>query len=162
MSNKIIYRHWQPGDDDAILELLLPAEQVNEGMYRNKFENSHIEAEGIEAEGIRLALVNERVVGHVWGEPWSFFIEGKVQRFVTVGAVFVAPDMRQQGIATHLMHELHSHFKRKGIVGVFLIQMKKQLFGCIRKLATRNLRKSSKPNFHRIRIHRNSNGQKRT
>ena len=120
MSDKIIYRHWQPGDDDAILELLLPAEQVNEGMYRNKFENSHIEAEGIEAEGIRLALVNERVVGHVWGEPWSFFIEGKLQRFVTVGAVFVAPDMRQQGIATHLMQELHEYFQKKGYRGSIL------------------------------------------
>ena len=27
MRDRIIYRHWRPGDDDAILELLLPAEQ---------------------------------------------------------------------------------------------------------------------------------------
>ena len=115
MSDKIIYRYWQPGDDDAILELLLPAEQVHEDSYRDKFENSHIEA-----ERIRLALVNERVVGHVWGEPWSFFIEGKLQRFVTVGAVFVAPDMRRQGIATHLMQELHEYFQKKGYRGSIL------------------------------------------
>ena len=66
MNNKIIYRHWQPGDDDAVLELLLPAEQVDENIYRNK---------DIEAEGIRLALINERVVGHVWGEPCSFLLK---------------------------------------------------------------------------------------
>ncbi len=111
MRQKIIYRHWQPGDDDAILELLLPAEQVDENIYRNK---------DIEAEGIRLALINERVVGHVWGEPCSFFIEDKCQRFVSVGAVFVAQDMRRQGIAARLMQDLHTHFQRKGYRGSIL------------------------------------------
>ena len=43
MSDKIIYRHWQPGNDDAVLELLLPAGQVSENIYRNKFENSDLE-----------------------------------------------------------------------------------------------------------------------
>ncbi|MDD9975474.1 MAG: GNAT family N-acetyltransferase [Candidatus Poribacteria bacterium] len=111
MRQKIIYRHWQPGDDDAILELLLPAEQVDENIYRNK---------DIEAEGIRLALINGRVVGHVWGEPCSFFIEDKCQRFVSVGAVFVAQDMRRQGIAARLMQDLHTHFQRKGYRGSIL------------------------------------------
>ena len=115
MRGKIVYRHWQPGDDDAILELLLPAEQVDENIYRNKFEGPDIEA-----EEIRLALVNERVVGHVWGEPCSFFIEDKCQRFVTVGAVFVAQDMRRQGVATRLMQELHAHFQTKGYRGSIL------------------------------------------
>lgn len=115
MHDKIIYRHWQPGDDNAVLELLVPAEQVDENIYRNKFEGPDLEA-----EGIRLALVNERVVGHVWGEPCSFFIEEKCQRFVTVGAVCVAPDMRRQGIATRLMQELHAHFQRKGYRGSIL------------------------------------------
>ena len=115
MRHKIIYRHWQPGDDDAILELLLPAEQVDENMYRNKFEGSDFEA-----EGIRLALVNERVIGHVWGDPCSFFIQDKCQRFVTVGAVFVAQDMRRQGIAARLMQDLHAHFQRKGYRGSIL------------------------------------------
>ncbi len=90
MRNTITYRHWQPGDDDAVLKLLVPAEQVNEDIYRNKFESSHIEA-----EGIRLAFLNERVVGHVWGEPCLFYVEDKFQRFITVGAVYVAPDMRR-------------------------------------------------------------------
>ena len=115
MRHKIIYRHWQPGDDDAVLELLLPAEQVDENMYRNKFDGSDVEA-----EGIRLALVDERVVGPVWGEPCSFFIEDKCQRFVSVGAVFVAQDMRCQGVATRLMQELHAHFQTKGYRGSIL------------------------------------------
>ena len=37
MSHKIIYRHWQPGDDDAILELLMSMfKQVREDRYRRK------------------------------------------------------------------------------------------------------------------------------
>ncbi len=115
MRNSIIYRHWQPSDDDAILELLLPAEQVDENIYRNKFESSHIEA-----EGIRLALLNKRVVGHVWGEPCSFYIEDKFQRFIIVGAVYVDTDMRRQGIATRLMQELHAHFQKAGYRGGIL------------------------------------------
>ena len=63
MNHRITYRHWQPGDDHSVLELLLSAAQVNEDIYRNKFEGSHLEA-----EGIRLAFVSESVVGHVWGE----------------------------------------------------------------------------------------------
>ena len=117
MRHKIIYRHWQPGDDDAILELLVPGEQVHEDSYRTKFEDWHVE---IDAEAIRLALLNDRVVGHVLGEPTPLCIESKIQIFGWVSHVFVAPDMRQQGIATHLMHELHSHFKRKGYRGSIL------------------------------------------
>ena len=117
MGNTITYRHWQPGDDDAILELLVPAEQVHEDSYRTKFEDWHVD---IDAEAIRLALLNDRVVGHVLGEPTPLCIERKIQIFGWVSHVFVAPDMRQQGIATHLMHELHSHFKRKEYRGSIL------------------------------------------
>ena len=122
MLHKIIYRHWQPGDDDAILELLLPAEQVSENIYRNKFESSHLKPEGIrfKPEGIRLAFFNERVVGHVWGEPCLFYISNKLQRFITVGAVYVDTDMRRQGIAARLMQDLHAHFQRKGYRGSIL------------------------------------------
>ena len=93
----------------------MPAEQIDEGIYRSKFENSRIEA-----EGIRLALVNERVVGHVWGEPCPFYISDKLQRFITVGAVYVDTDMRRQGIAARLMQDLHAHFQRKGYRGSIL------------------------------------------
>lgn len=117
MHHKIIYRHWQSGDDEAVLELLVPAEQVDEDSYRTKFEDWHVD---IEAESIRLALFNDRVVGHVLGEPIPLCIEKKIQIFGRVSHVFVDPDMRQQGIATHLMHELHSHFKRKGYRGSIL------------------------------------------
>lgn len=55
MRSPIIYRHWQPGDDDAVLELLLPGEQVSKDYYQKKFDSSYVDA-----EGIRLALVNER------------------------------------------------------------------------------------------------------
>ena len=117
MRNTITYRHWQPGDDDAVLDLLVPAEQVHEDSYRTKFEDWHVD---IDAEAIRLALLNDRVVGHVLGEPTPLCVERKIQIFGWVSHVFVAPDMRQQGIATHLMHELHSHFKQKGYRGSIL------------------------------------------
>ena len=115
MRNKVNYRHWQPGDDDAVLELLIPAEQIDENIYRNKFESSHIDA-----EGIRLAFLNKRVVGHVWGELYSIYIEDKFQRFIIVGAVYVDTDMRRQGIATRLMQELHAHFQKAGCRGSIL------------------------------------------
>ena len=116
MHHKIIYRHWQPGDDDAILALLMPIfKQVRDDRYRRKFDNSHLDP-----ESVHLALLNERVVGHVWGEPVSIFIEGNIQEFGMVTLACVDPDMRRQGIATRLMQGLHTYFQRKGYRGSIL------------------------------------------
>ncbi|MYC78533.1 GNAT family N-acetyltransferase [Candidatus Poribacteria bacterium] len=40
------------------------------------------------------------------GECTTLFIEGRVQKFGEVTDVFVAPDLRRQGIATRLMQEI--------------------------------------------------------
>lgn len=140
MRHKIIYRHWEPGDDDAILELLMPVfKQIREDYYRKKFNNSHLEA-----EAVHLAIANERVVGHVWGEPASLFVEGKIQKFGMVTLACVAPDMRRQGIATHLMHGLHAYFQRKRYRGSILYtdsESAAQLYQKVRyQEATRELR----------------------
>ncbi|MCE2402728.1 GNAT family N-acetyltransferase [Candidatus Poribacteria bacterium] len=115
MRNTITYRHWQPGDDDAVLKLLVPAEQCKEDYYRRKFNDP-----SLEPEGIRIALVGKRVVGHVYGSQTSLIVEGKVQDFGLVTLVFVAPDMRQQGIATRLMQDLNAYFEEKGYRGSIL------------------------------------------
>ena len=112
MDNTIIYRHWQPGDDDAVLAF---RPNTNKDWYRRKFDD-----EDLEPEGIRLAFLNERVVGHVMGECTTLFIEGTVQKFGEVTDVFVAPDLRRQGIATRLMQEVHTYFERKSYRGSIL------------------------------------------
>ena len=112
MRNTIIYRHWQPGDDDAVLAFL---PNTNEDWFRHKFDD-----EDLEPEGLCLAFFDERVVGHVMGEQTTRFIQGKAQKFGTVTAVFVAPDMRRQGIATRLMQEVHTYFKREEYRGSIL------------------------------------------
>ncbi len=114
MSNIIIYRHWQPGDDDAVLSFL---PNTNEDWFRHKFDDLD---DSLEPEGIRLAFLGERCVGHAMGESTSLFIEEKIQKFGTVSAVFVAPGMRRQGIATTLMLEMHTYFKKKGYRGSIL------------------------------------------
>ena len=115
MHNTIIYRHWQPGDDDAVLKLLVPAEQCREDYYRKKFNSP-----GLEPEGIRLAFAGQRVVGHVFGSRTSLFVEEKLQDFGMVTLVFVATDMRRRGIASHLMHDLNTYFERRGYRGSIL------------------------------------------
>lgn len=131
MKDSLTYRHWQPGDDDAILKLLVPAEQVCEDSYRTKFQDWHVE---IEPEAIRLALINERVVGHVLGEPIPLHIEGKIQKFGWVSHVFVDPDMRRRGIATRLMHELHSYFQREEYRGSILDTDEEGAIGLYQKI----------------------------
>ena len=116
MRHKIIYRHWQPGDDDAILELLVPSGQLSsEDSYRNKFNNWPIEA-----EGICLALVDEKVVGHVLGMHISCYIEEKIEKIGVVNLVYIALNMRRQGIATRLMQNLKAYFDRNGYRGSIL------------------------------------------
>ena len=117
MRSPITYRHWQPGDDDAILELFLQDEQfgITRDYYQRKFSGP-----GLEPEGIRLALVGERVVGHVFGSHTYLFVEGRSQDFGMVTVMFVAPDMRRQGIATRLMQDLNAYFEKKGYRGGIL------------------------------------------
>ena len=115
MHNIITYRHWQPGDDDAILAFL---PNTNEDWFRHKFDDPG--DNGLEPEGIRLAFIDDRAVGYVMGEHDSLFIEEKVQLFGYVTSMFVAPDMRRQGIATRLMQDLIAFFERKGYRGSIL------------------------------------------
>ena len=117
MHHKIIYRHWQPGDDDAILALFLQDEQfgITRDYYQGKFSSPELEP-----EGVRLALLGERVVGHVFGSQTYLFVEGRSQDFGMVTVMFVAPDMRRQGIATRLMQDLNAYFEKKGYRGGIL------------------------------------------
>ena len=116
MGNTITYRHWQPGDDDAILELLVPSGQLSsEDSYRNKFNNWPVEA-----EGICLALFDEKVVGHVLGMHISCYIEEKIQKIGVVHLVYIDPSMRRQGVATRLMQNLKAYFDRNGYRGSIL------------------------------------------
>lgn len=136
MEDTLIYRHWQPGDDDAILNLLVPAEQCNENYYRRKFNTPNLEP-----KDIRIALDGERVVGHVYGTQATFFIEGKVQDFGIVSIVYVATEMRRQGIATRLMQDLNAHFEDKGYRGSLLYVETSGAFQLYRKVGYRELTK---------------------
>ena len=116
MGTTITYRHWQPGDDDAVLELFLQDKQfgITRDYYEKKFDGY------LEPEGVRLALVGERVVGHVFGSQTYLFIEGRSQDFGMVTVMYVAPGMRRQGIATRLMQDLNAYFEKKGYRGAIL------------------------------------------
>lgn len=138
MRSTITYRHWQPGDDDAILAFL---PNTNEKWFRNKFDDPE---DSLEPSGIRLANCGDRVVGYVMGEPDSRFIENKQQSFGYVTSMFVAPDMRRKGIATRLMFDLIAYFESSGFRGSILdtdnedaIQLYKKVGY---KLITRELR----------------------
>lgn len=147
MKNTIIYRHWQPGDDDAVLKLLVPAEQCREDYYRKKFNSPFLEP-----EGIRLALIGERVVGHVLGSRTSLFVEGKLQDFGMVTLVYVDSDMRRQGIATRLMQDLNTYFEGKDYRGSILYVETAEAYQLYQKVGyqkvTRELRTelSARPN----------------
>ena len=44
MRNTIVYRHWQPGADDAVLAF---RPNTNEDWFRPKFDDGDLEPEGI-------------------------------------------------------------------------------------------------------------------
>ncbi|MDE0011523.1 MAG: GNAT family N-acetyltransferase [Candidatus Poribacteria bacterium] len=150
MRNTIAYRHWQPGDDDAVLELLLSAGQfgVNRNHYEKKFDDGYLEP-----EGVRLASVGERVVGHVTGSLIFLSVEGKNQDFGMVTEMFVAPDMRRRGIATRLMLELNAYLEGKGSRGSILYVDTTKAYQLYQKVGyqeiTRELQTqlSPRPNF---------------
>lgn len=136
MRNTITYRYWQSGDDDAILNLLVPTEQCKEKHYSKKFSSP-----SLEPEGIRIALVDGRVVGHVLGSQTSLFIKGKAQDFGMVTLVYVATDMRRQGIATRLMQDLNAYFERKNYQGSFLYVETVEAYRLYQKVGYREVTK---------------------
>ncbi len=145
MRNTITYRHWQPGDDDAILELLSAEPvSVSRDYYEKKFNDGYLEP-----EGVRLALVNERVVGHVFGSETYMYLEGKPQDFGMVTVMYVAPDMRRQGIATRLMRDLNPYLERKGYRGSILDANTRDTYQLYQKVGyqevTRELRTQLSP-----------------
>lgn len=116
MNGEIEYRHWQPGDDDDILPLVLSTGWVDENYYRHKFDIYP----QLEPEGIRLAITEGRVVGHAVGMPRPFFAEGRVQLFGRVEWMIVAPEMRRRGIGQLLMEQLFYYFNHIGCRGTNL------------------------------------------
>ena len=118
MQSPILYRHWQPGDADALCELLSVSPWTHQ-MGEN-YPPKQPDTLSLGTDGIRLAIVNQRVVGHVLGSSVSLFIADKLQNFGIVALMFVIPEMRRQGIATRLMQELHEIFERKGYRGSIL------------------------------------------
>lgn len=145
MRSSITYRHWQPGDDDAILELLSPGPfNISRDYYEKKFNDGYLEP-----EGVRLAFVNERVVGHVFGSETYMYLDGKPQDFGMVTVMYVAPDMRRQGIATRLMQELNPYLQRKGYRGCILDTDTREAYQLYRKVGcqevTREVRTQLSP-----------------
>ncbi len=48
MRNTITYRHWQPGDDDAVWELLSTGPfNISRNYYQKKFNDGYLEPEGV-------------------------------------------------------------------------------------------------------------------
>ena len=145
MRSPITYRHWQPGDDDAVWELLSTGPfNINRDYYQKKFNDGYLEP-----EGVRLAFVNERVVGHVFGSETYMYLEGKPQDFGMVTVMYVAPDMRRQGIATRLMRELNPYFERKNYRGCILDTDTREAYQLYRKVGcqevTREVRTQLSP-----------------
>ena len=48
MRSPITYRHWQPGDDDAVWELLSTGSfNISRDYYQKKFNDGYLEPEGV-------------------------------------------------------------------------------------------------------------------
>lgn len=115
MRNIVIYRHWQPEDIDAAFKLVSRFYRFSRDSYQKMINSPYVEP-----EGIWLALVDQKVVGHVCGSEDTIFTENKFQKFGAVTTVCVDMDMRRQGIATKLMQELHTYFNKKNYRGSIL------------------------------------------
>ena len=155
MRSPITYRNWQPGDDDTVWELLSTGPfNINRDYYDKKFNDGYLKP-----EGVRLALVNDRVVGHVFGSETYMYLEGKPQNFGMVTVMYVAPDMRRQGIATRLMQELNPYLKQKGYRGSILDANTRETYQLYQKVGYQEVTRELRTQLHQSSTLFNSNGR---
>jgi predicted N-acetyltransferase YhbS len=99
MGSLVTYRHWQPGDDEQILALLLAqAGWITRKGYLAKFDDPLLEP-----QGVHLALSGDQVVGHVMTCRRPVFMEGRPQLIGGVGQMIVDEHMRGMGIGRMLV-----------------------------------------------------------
>lgn len=94
----IIYRTWQPGDDELLHPLLTPSGFYSEGRYKGKFEDP-----GIEPESVQLALCDDIMAGHVICYRRRFLMFDREEPVGGLGMVFVDERFRGRGIGKELM-----------------------------------------------------------
>ena len=112
----IEYRHFQPGNEKGIIELL-PDQWLQRCQGKVCYLN---DSNPDDPESVRLAIHNGKIVGHVRGILDPIFVEGKVQRFGWIDRLFVSPRMRGKGIGTELVKQIIRYFEEKGCRGILL------------------------------------------
>jgi len=111
----IEYRHFQPGDEKGIIELL--PDQWLQGCQGGV---CYLNDPNLDPESVRLAIHNGKIVGHVQGILYPVFIEGKFQKFGWIDTLFVSPQIRGKGIGTELVKQIIRYFEGKGCRGILL------------------------------------------
>jgi len=109
------YSHWQEGDDEAIEPFLLPEGWVSRERYLSKFDDPLLEP-----EGVHLAWLRGKVVGHVMTCRRPVFMEGRVQLLGGIGQMLVAESVRGQGVGRALLGRGLKYLEKKGCRAVSL------------------------------------------
>jgi len=115
MTSAVTYRHWQPGDDEAVLPFLLKEAWVAREPYLAKFRDPLLEP-----EGVHLAWQSGMVVGHVMTCRRPVFMEGRVQLLGGIGQMAVEPALRGKGIGRTLLEMGLQYLTNKGCRAVSL------------------------------------------
>lgn len=108
VGSRVTYRHWQPGDDEAILAFLLPVGWIARQVYLDKFSDPLLEA-----QGIHLAWQGDRVVGHVMTCRRPVFMEGRMRLLGGIGQMLVEESLRGMGIGRMLVERALDYLTSK-------------------------------------------------
>jgi mycothiol synthase len=114
------YRHYQRGDERCILELW------NESLHydpitSNRFRNIVLLDPNFDPEGLRLAFIEEKLVGCLYGVRRQLPMHG-TELELNKGWItffFVSPAYRRQGVGARLLSDVVAFFEKHGRTTVF-------------------------------------------
>ena len=112
----IVYRYWQPGDDDQLWPMIDSVHWLSQPRYASKFNDV-----GLLKDSIVVAETGDEIIGHCLTAVRRLIHGDARLKIVNVGQVLVKRDYRGQGIGAGLFAQSLSFAASKGISAIWLV-----------------------------------------
>ena len=112
----IVYRYWQPGDDDQLWPMIDSVGWLSESRYASKFNDA-----GLLDDSIIVAESGDEIIGHCLTTVRRLIHGDARLKIANVGQVLVKEEARGLGIGAGLFAQSLSFAARKGISAIWLV-----------------------------------------
>ena len=112
----VVYRYWQPGDDNQLWPMIDSVGWLSESRYASKFNDT-----GLLEDSIVVAEAGDEIIGHCLTAVRRLIHGDARLKIANVGQVLVKEEYRGHGIGAGLFAQCLSFAASKGISAIWLV-----------------------------------------